>query len=266
MAEVPSNFSAWTKAPALLYRQRAHGRGRQPKVPRLKVKNNPPAQVRQIALHSPLFRREDWQTYHVKDTHKGPMVWRAKRLYVWLKDEAGLPTRAHHLLVAFNALEPEHLKYFISNAPELTSIQTLLLVALSRWKVERMFEDGKGELGMDHFEVRRFGSIQRHLILSCVSYLFLAEFHEAHRGEKSGPDLVPSAYGDELVSADLEPGGPVLAGVRRIDQPTADYHARTQPAGAPQPPQANSASTARNPTISREISHVSMEAFVALSY
>lgn len=36
-----------------------------------------------------------------------------------------------------------------------------------------MFEDGKGELGMDHFEVRKFRSIRRHLILSCVSYLFM---------------------------------------------------------------------------------------------
>jgi len=266
VAEVPSNVTAWTQAPALLYRQRAHGRGRQPKVPRLKVKNNPPAQVRQIALHSPLFRREDWQTYHVKDTHKGPMVWKAKRLYVWLKDEAGLPTRAHHLLVAFNVLEPEHLKYFLSNAPEITSVQTLLLVALSRWKIERMFEDGKGELGMDHFEVRRFGSIQRHLILSCVSYLFLAEFQKAHRGKKPGVDVVPGASGDELVSANLEPRGPLLAGDRRIDQARAACHPTTQYPSSAQPAQANFASIARNRAVSGELNQVSMDPFVALSY
>ena len=47
-------------------------------------------------------------------------------------------------------------------------------MAFTRWKIERMFEDGKGELGLDHFEVRKYLSIQRHLILSCVSYLFLA--------------------------------------------------------------------------------------------
>jgi hypothetical protein len=45
--------------------------------------------------------------------------------------------------------------------------------------------DGKSELGMDHFEVRTYRSVRRHLILSCVSYLFLAEFCRAHRGGKT---------------------------------------------------------------------------------
>ena len=27
--------------------------------------------------------------------------------------------------------------------------------AFDRWRIERMFEDSKGELGLDHFEVRR---------------------------------------------------------------------------------------------------------------
>ncbi|MCL2649270.1 MAG: transposase [Phycisphaerales bacterium] len=129
------------------------------------------------------------------------MVWKAKRLLVWLRDENGLPTCPHHLIVTYNVLEPQTLKYFLSNAPEDTPVQTLLLVAFSRWKIERMFEDGKGELGLDHFEVRKFCSIQRHLILSCVSYLFLAEFHHMHRGEKCGFDDLPGSNGSELPGA-----------------------------------------------------------------
>ena len=267
VGEVPSNFTAWTKPPAVLHRQTARQRaGRPRRLPRLKVKNNPPVEVRHIASYSPLFRRADWQTYHVKDSHKGPMVWRAKRIAVWLQDADGLPTRAHHLLVAYNVLEPERLKYFISNAPEHTLVQTLLLVALSRWKIERMFEDGKGELGMDHFEVRKFQSIQRHLILSCVSYLFLAEFHQAHRGEKSGLGAVPGSHGHEPSGADLDSWWPLLASLRPVDQPTVGSHATAQCQGPAQPSQANPASTARNRTVSERLTHVSMEAFVALSY
>jgi SRSO17 transposase len=46
----------------------------------------------------------------------------------------------------------------------------------------------KMELGMDHFEVRKFNAISRHLLLSCVSHLFLAEFQQQHltAGEGGG--------------------------------------------------------------------------------
>jgi len=267
VGEVPVSFTVWTKPPAVLYREPSPDRPGRPRTfPRLKVKNNPPVQVRHIASYSPLFRREDWQTYRVKDGHKGPMVWTAKRIPVWLRDANGLPTGPHHLLVAYNVLEPEKIKYFISNAPEPTSVETLLLVAFSRWKIERMFEDGKGELGMDHFEVRSFRSIQRHLILSCVSYLFLAEFHQAHRGEKSASGGLPSPHGDAASGADLGSWRPLLADVRRVDQPADRSHTTTQRQEPPQPPQANLASIARNRAVSEGPTHVPMEAFVALSY
>lgn len=265
IGEVPANFTAWTKLPEVLYREHGNDRlGRPRKFPRLKVKNNPPVKVRHIASYSPLFRREDWQTYRVKDGRKGPMVWKAKRISVWLKDDNGLPTPPHHLLVAHNVLEPKKIKYFISNAPKNTSVETLLLVAFSRWKIERMFEDGKGQLGMDHFEVRKFPSIRRHLILSCVSYLFLAEFHQAHGGEKSKPDNLPGPYGHEASCANLGPRRSMLAQVCRADQPAGPSDATTQCQEQPQPPQADPISIARNPGVSEGHTHMSMESFVAL--
>lgn len=265
VGEVPSSLTAWTKPPAVLYREHAgHRLGRPKKLPRLKVKNNQPVAVRHIVSYSPLFRREDWQPYAVKDGQNGPMVWRAKRIGVWLRDENGLPTAPHHLLVAYNVLERKKIKYFISNAPEATPIETLLLVAFSRWKIERMFEDGKGELGMDHFEVRKFQSIRRHLILSCVSYFFLAEFHQQHRGEKPGADDLPSLHGHQPPGADLDPRRPMLAEVRRVDQPAVGPDAATQRQGPTQPPQADPASIARNRAVSERPTHVSMESFVAL--
>ena len=265
IGEVPANFAAWTRPPEVLYREHAAQRmGRPRKLPRLKAKNNPTAEVRHIASYSPRFRREDWQAYHVKDGHKGPMVWRAKRIPVWLKGEDGLPGAPHHLLVAYNVLEPDKVKYFISNAPPDTPVETLLLVALSRWKIERMFEDGKGELGMDHFEVRRFLSIRRHLILSCVSYLFLAEFHAAHRGEKPGPDGVPGPHGDSLPGPFVGSQWPLLAGLRVTDQRAVGANTTAQRQSPALPPQANAGSTACLRDVPERPTHVSMEAFVAL--
>jgi SRSO17 transposase len=229
VGEVPCDFRVWTRRPAVLYRQTAaRRRGRPRRLPRLKVQNNPTAQVRHVAKSSPRFRRQDWQTYHVKDGAKGPMLWQAKRIRVWLPDADGLPGGPHWLLVTRSLAEPGEVKYFLSNAPGDTPIETLLLVAFSRWKIERMFEDGKGEVGMDHFEVRKYGSLRRHLILSCVSYLFLAEFQAAHRGEKPGVDGGPGAAGDLDPGADLGSRGSLFAAVGRVDQPTADPHPTAQ--------------------------------------
>ena len=187
VGEVPASFRVWTKQPEVMYREHeSHRRtGRPRKFPRLKVQTNPTVEVRNILTYSPVMRRESWQKYRIKDGAKGPMVWEAKRILVWLADEDGLPTPAHHLVVARNVLDPSEVKYFLSNAPEETTVEMLLLIAFSRWRVERMFQDSKGELGMDHFEVRRYISIKRHLIVSCVSHLFLAEFWLANRGKKT---------------------------------------------------------------------------------
>jgi len=178
VAEIPVNVVGWTKPPALLYRDHARDkRGRRGRrKPRLKVRNTPAVEVRNILTYSPVLRAVPWVRYRVKDGTRGPMVWEAKRIPFWIKDEDGLPSRPHHLLVARNALNPDEVKFFLSNAPESTSAEVLLLVAFSRWRIERIFEDSKGELGMDHFEVRKYISIQRHLILTSVSHLFLAEF------------------------------------------------------------------------------------------
>jgi SRSO17 transposase len=41
----------------------------------------------------------------------------------------------------------------------------LLLVAFSRWRVERCFQDDKSEIGLDQYEGRRYLGLKRHLIL-----------------------------------------------------------------------------------------------------
>ena len=267
VAEIPANFTVWTKSPAVLYRRHANDRrmGRPRKLPRLKAKSNPRVKVRNVMTYSPIFRREDWQTYHVKDGTKGPMVWRAKRIRVWLKDENGLPTRAHHLVVAQNVLQPEEVKFFLSNAPACTPVETLLLVAFSRWKIERMFQDSKGKLGMDHFEVRRYVSIRRHLILSCVSHLFLAEFWEANRGGKPTTDCRAVANGNSRVGSHLVSWWPMLASCgSRVGQPATDTHPTTQRQSATQPSQANDTSAARYRSVSQRPTHLLLESFVAL--
>lgn len=266
VAEVPVSFPVWTRRPAVRYqasaRDRKHGRRRH--YPRLKVKNNPKVEVRNVLAYSPRMREIPWENYHVKDGAKGPLVWQAKRLLVYLPDEQGLPTRPYHLLVARNALDPNEVKYFISNAPELTSVETLLRVAFTRWIIERAFEDSKTELGLDHFEVRKFGSIQRHLILSCLSHIFLSEFCLKHRGEKSGPDGLPDPDGHSAVGAVVGSGRTLLAEVCRTDRGAVDANAAAQRQGGPLPPPPNDRSFTRHRHHLEKHNQMSLGALVAL--
>lgn len=213
----------------------------------MKVKSNPSVTVQNVLRHSPLMRKRPWVKYRIKDGGKGPVVWEVKHLPVYLKDENGLPVsasvegagRPYHLLVARNVLNPDEVKYFISNAGQDTPAQTLLSVAFSRWKIERMFEDSKMELGLDHFEARKYQAISRHLLISCVSHLFLAQFHQEHRGGKSGPDDQPGGDGGIEAGVAVATGGALFAGAGPDAGRATGVNAGAQRQSRPQPPQAD---------------------------
>ncbi len=96
--------------------------------------------------------------------------------------------------MARNVLDGQ-VKYFLSNAPADTSIEVMLHVAFRRWHIERSFEDAKGQVGMDHFEVRRYLALTRHMILSMVSLLFLVKETRKLREKKLVVERTPSADG-----------------------------------------------------------------------
>jgi SRSO17 transposase len=201
VGEIPRIFTGWLKAPRVVtraYHARRRGRGRS--VPRL-ASGSPRAQGVGDLMNAPPLRDQPWQRWRVKDGEKGPVVWECKQVLFYPKDENGLPGAAQHLLIARNVLDPNEIKFFISNAPANTSVGTLLKVAFSRWRIERCFEDQKSEIGLDQYEGRRYLGLKRHLILSSVSYLFLARMREEWAGEKSGPNGVPTAHGDGSAGA-----------------------------------------------------------------
>jgi len=193
VAEIPRDFRAWIRPPRLAQRPfRRGGRGRGRAVPRLAAGNPSARTVEQLANSHPALAAQSWQTWHIKDTHKGPLVWRVKHALVWVKDEVGHPAGPWHVLVCYQGVTGET-KYFLSNAPANTRVAKLLRVAFGRWRIERCFEDGKGEIGLDHWEGRRWIGLKRHLILSSVSYLFLATACQRLRKKKSAVDRVPGA-------------------------------------------------------------------------
>ena len=124
----------------------------------------------------------------MKDTEKGPVVWEARAVR-FHPHETGGAGAEQWLLVARNVLTGE-VKYFLSNAPRRTPREAMLRVAFTRWEVEHLFHEAKGEVGMRHFEVRHYKPVMRHLALSMVSLLFLCEEVKRFRGGKPVPGRV----------------------------------------------------------------------------
>ena len=122
-----------------------------------------------------------WQLWRVKDTDKGPTVWKVRSLRYHPAEE-GIPGDEQWLIVARNVLTHET-KYFLSDAPADTPLGTLLHVAFSRWHIERIFREAKNEAGLDHYEGRCYVGLHRHLVLTSLSVLFLAEQKQRLAGE-----------------------------------------------------------------------------------
>lgn len=203
VGEVPTTFTGWIHEPRVTERPFRRAKGRSRKTPRTVAGSRSAISVENMLKYSPELRDQEWVQYRVKDGEKGPMVWEVKHVRITVKDEKRLPGMRLHLVVARNALDPTESKFFVSNAPPETSVQTLLLVAFSRWRIERCFEDQKQEVGLDQWEGRHWLGLKRHLILTSVSYLFMARVREKLRGKKSRTDRVPSAYRGGIAGTEL---------------------------------------------------------------
>jgi len=204
VGEVPSTFTGWLHEPEVLIRpppESMRNPGRTPRFPRLAKKTPPPSEVRDLVTCSRTFQRQAWKPFHIKDGENGPMVWEVKFAPFFRKRRDGLPGPAGCLIVARNVLNPEEVKYFVSNRGPGSgggTVEWLLWVGFSRWPIERCFEQAKNELGMDHFEVRGWRSIHRHLYLTQLSHLFCARVHQRLREKKDGhplPDRRTSSHG-----------------------------------------------------------------------
>ena len=239
VVEVPRTVVGWLTEPQVTQRPFRKGRGPGRKTPRLTRRSRPAISVERMLKHSPELRDQPWVRYRVKDGEKGPMVWEVKHVLITMKDPQGLPGLRLHLVVARNALDPNEVKFFLSNAPPETSVQTLLLVGFSRWHIERCFEDQKGEVGLDQFEGRKYLGLKRHLLLTCVSYLFLARVCQQLREKKTSSDGLPSPRCPRRARPCLVVARARLAGAHRTRRGGEPADTTTQRPGAQVPHQGN---------------------------
>ncbi len=91
------------------------------------------------------------------------------------------------LLVRRSTDDPEDRGFYQAYGPEGTTVEELVRVCQDRWAVEECFAEAKGEVGMDHYEVRRWDAWHRHVTLCLLAHAFLAVTRHAAVRERYGP-------------------------------------------------------------------------------
>jgi SRSO17 transposase len=92
----------------------------------------------------------------------------------------------------------EEVAYYRAYAPQDTPLAELARVATTRWSIEECFERAKGEVGLDHYEVRRWEGWHRHVTLCLLAHAFLevTRTRANVEEEKGGIDGVIDLCGD----------------------------------------------------------------------
>lgn len=77
------------------------------------------------------------------------------------------------LLIQWPQGEDEPSNFVLSTLPKQISLKQLVRTVKNRWRVERSYEDLKGQLGLDHYEGRSFIGWHHHVTVTLVCYAFL---------------------------------------------------------------------------------------------
>lgn len=134
-----------------------------------------------LAGHAPALA---WKRRSCDEGVKGP------RLYDWAVaslPDTGTTTHgfARWLLIRRSITKPSELAYYLCYGPADTEDEELIRVAGTRWAIEECFQTAKNEVGLDHYQVRRYDAWYRHITLVMCAHAYLAV--TAAQAEKGAP-------------------------------------------------------------------------------
>ena len=176
--DVPDGFTVWPVEPEWtnpVYQ----GRGGPPK-PKLVGE-----QRRTMAQRGDELPEDAWQEITVAEGSQGPRRYRfsAQRVRPTCKRKPG----EIHWAVYRRNLDGSEPRYYLSNAPRDTPLETLARVGGSRWRIETEFETEKSDVGLDEYETRSWAGWHHHVALCLLGGAFLLSLQQAW-GEKDAPD------------------------------------------------------------------------------
>jgi len=132
-------------------------------------------QQRQIKTILAELSSEGWEVLSAGAGSKGA------RLYEWRRLEVSAPAQAgwkRFLLLRRSISDPSEMTGYIVFARADTTLSELVRVAGTRWTVEESIQTAKGEVGLDHYEVRSFTGWYRHMSLAMWAQAFLSVIRE----------------------------------------------------------------------------------------
>jgi SRSO17 transposase len=183
LAEVSKHTMVWPLAEPATGEARARpqtwlpprnpsGKGRTPVRRRRHPDSPPPLRVDALAAQLPATA---WRRYRVLEGARGPLVADCAALRaVAVRD--GLPGPEVWVVLRrplAEAGERPELKSYLSNAAADTPLATLVRVSGMRWPIESCFEEGKGEVGLDQYELRFWRGWHHHMALVILAHHFL---------------------------------------------------------------------------------------------
>lgn len=128
--------------------------------------NGQPWEVGAIPPH---IKGQNWHIRSAGNGSKGP------RLYEWdaVAVDGSLPGHRRWVLFRRGLDEKHELAYYNVLAPEEADLVDMVQGAGARWGVEESFEQAKGEVGLDQYQVRRWAGWYRHITLSMMALAYL---------------------------------------------------------------------------------------------
>lgn len=188
--EVPVTTRVWLRTPpvqppgpGLMGRPRLHPRVA-PRAPR-------PLELQALATQLP---RAAWQRCTIKEGSRGPL----EADFAFVRVTAvrdNLPGPRLWATFRRPLANPVEVKCYLSNAPAQCPHTELVRVTGQRWPIETAFEEGKGEIGQDHYETRSWLGWHHHMLQSFQAHLFLMRLRLAFKKK-------PSAHNGSSASVD----------------------------------------------------------------
>jgi len=167
-AQVPKDTLCWLKRPMAITKEYLWGGKTRTKTVLVDPDSKPIA-VDELAKN---INDYFWYRRKVSEGTQGPIIYEYTRRQVILS-AAGLPQKTVWLLIRRTLDDEPQYSFFISNASTSTRLKTLIWLSGLRWAIEQCFEETKSELGMDHYEVRKFPGWHHHMLTCMLAHFFL---------------------------------------------------------------------------------------------
>ncbi len=157
-----------------------------------------------------------WERITVRDGEKGPLVVDAMSVRVRTKQDRRVGPEER--LVVIRPVGESRTDYALSNAGPETPLAEVVRAQRQRHRIEEVFGAGKGEVGLDHYEVRSWVGWHHHMTLCLVALWFLCLERRRVGGENPGDHGVSG-------EADLHAVAPRSATEPGRDRPHSDASA-----------------------------------------